>query len=273
MILRALRSGKPFSSVPASANSPKAIKPSFMYMLSWKATVGGSALALSMLISLACFNPSFAEAPALQALPDTGAARRNTPAVTRVLKPGTSRPSARSIAHGASQPKMAIKKQTISVRVTKPGIPKRISIPSANIDANVISLGLLPGGKLDAPSKGKDTGWYKGSVKPGEVGTAVIDGHLDTAEGPGAFWDLKHVNVGDTVHVTDDQGVSRAFRVTKTAVYDVNKAPMEDIFTSESGTHVNLITCAGKWSLKLDHYEQRLIVYTELIPSEAVAIQ
>jgi LPXTG-site transpeptidase (sortase) family protein len=208
-------------------------------------------LALSLLISVACFQPLHAQAPAVQ----------------RTLGPSVSRLSARSIAQGAvTHP--ASPRQTRRVPQTKPGIPRRIDIPSVGIAADVLSLGLLLGGKLDAPQKREDTGWYRGSKRPGEAGTAVIDGHLNTAQGPGAFWNLKNVKAGDLIAVTDEHGVTRNFQVRKTAVYPVHQAPMREIFTSTDGTHLNLITCAGKWSLKLDHYDKRLIVFADAVNSD-----
>jgi LPXTG-site transpeptidase (sortase) family protein len=145
------------------------------------------------------------------------------------------------------------------------GTPVRLSITGTNIDFPVIDLGLLPDGKLDAPKDGKTLGWYRLGPKPGQKGNSVIDGHLTTVEGPGAFWNLKHVRVGDRISVTDDQGVTRTFKVRKTAVYHVNAAPMLEIFGSAPGKHLNLITCAGVWDTAMDHYDKRLVVYTDLV--------
>lgn len=201
--------------------------------------------------SLACFWPAYA----------------HSPTVHRTLGPGVARPSARTIAQrGMMQlPQPKATKRVASAKTHPVAKPVQLTIPTADIDANVLELGLLKGGKLDAPKDGKDLGWYKLGPKPGEKGNAVIDGHLDTSAGPGAFWNLKNVKVGDMVSVTDENGITRVFKVRKTQVYHVNNAPMQEIFGDASGNHLNLITCAGVWDTSMDHYDKRLIVYTDLV--------
>ncbi len=146
------------------------------------------------------------------------------------------------------------------------GTPVRLMIPSLKIDAPIEEMGLIENGKLDAPEEPFDAGWFKAGPKPGEKGNAVIDGHLDLKGKPAIFWDLKKMKEGDMIGVTDDQGVTRSFKVTRTEVYDVEDAPMREIFGKHhDGKNLNLITCAGKWRKDLDHYDQRLVVFTEMI--------
>lgn len=211
-------------------------------------------MASLFVLGLACFWPAYAVSPT----------------VHRTLGAGVQRPSARSIAQRGvrQQAAPAVAVTTPALRTTSrsaPAVPSSITIASAGIHAEVVPLGLLEGGKLDAPKDGEDTGWYRLGPKPGDVGNAVIDGHLDTSAGPGAFWNLKHVRAGDLVKVTDERGVIRTFKVRKTAVYDVDKAPMLEIFGKADGRHLNLITCAGVWRESMNHYDKRLIVFTDLV--------
>lgn len=148
------------------------------------------------------------------------------------------------------------------------GIPSRIVIPSIDVDAYVEQLGLLPDGKLDVPKKRENAGWYNLGPRPGEAGNSVIDGHLNTDDGPGVFWDLHKIEVGDIVSVIDEKSVVRMFKVLEKVVYPVNDAPMLDIFGDADGAHLNLITCAGKWNTALDHYEDRLVIYADLVEGQ-----
>lgn len=168
------------------------------------------------------------------------------------------RPSRRPIAHAIVQKAEA--KPAAAV-----GVPVRLAIPAIGVDAEVMPLGLLPDGKLDAPANAEDTGWYELGAKPGEKGNAVIDGHLTLGKGDGVFRRLSRVKAGDEIEVRDESGKTRVFAVRETAVYDVDKAPMLDIFGTTDKKRLNLITCAGVWRKDLDHYDKRLIVYTELI--------
>ncbi len=149
----------------------------------------------------------------------------------------------------------------------RPGIPVQLSIPSIDLSLPIDPLGLLPDGKLDAPAEPFRLGWYRLNARPGEEGNAVLDGHLNLHGAPAAFANLHQVVVGEEIEVTDEEGVTRLFRVMKTEVYHVDHAPMEEIFGNTDGKHLNLITCAGVWREEMNHYDQRLVVYTELIES------
>jgi LPXTG-site transpeptidase (sortase) family protein len=149
--------------------------------------------------------------------------------------------------------------------------PSSLSIPSIKLTAPVIDIGLLPGGKLDVPADRGILGWYNLGPRPGEQGNSVIDGHLNTKEGDGAFWNLKHVKVGDLVHVSDKNGITKTFRVREMHVYPVADAPMKKIFGYDKNKHLNLITCAGVWRKEFDHYDKRLVVFTDLVEDANVA--
>jgi sortase (surface protein transpeptidase) len=164
------------------------------------------AIALAVIFSFACFYPTYAQAPIVQ----------------RTLAAGTVRPSARAIEASAVKAKQPVRAAASRETI---GTPKRLTIESAGIDAPVMQVGLLANGKLDAPKTGEVLGWYKLNARPGERGNAVIDGQVNTAEGPGVFGNLKHVKKGDIVSVTDEAGVTRRFVVRETAVYPVDKAP------------------------------------------------
>jgi sortase A len=173
-------------------------------------------------------------------------------------KPSRSSPRRPVIARALVQKAQAKPVETI-------GVPVGIAIPAIGVEAEVEPLGLLEGGKLDAPKNAEDTGWYALGAKPGETGNAVIDGHLTLGKGDGVFRRLSRVRPGDEIQVRDDKGKTRVFAVRETAVYDVDKAPMQEIFGPTDRKRLNLITCAGVWRTDLDHYDKRLIVYTELI--------
>ena len=49
--------------------------------------------------------------------------------------------------------------------------------------------------------------WYKYSVTPGQIGTSVIEGHVDTDQGPAVFFRLGALRPGDLVNVRLADGV------------------------------------------------------------------
>lgn len=145
------------------------------------------------------------------------------------------------------------------------GLPTDLAIPRIGIHTSIEHLGLTVDRKLDVPVNRLNVGWYKLGPRPGEIGNAVIDGHLTVPRADGIFRHLNDLRSGDKIYVTDDRGQRQEFRVRRKMIYDVASAPMLSIFGPADGAHLNLITCAGKWSTVLNHYDKRLIVYADVI--------
>jgi LPXTG-site transpeptidase (sortase) family protein len=145
--------------------------------------------------------------------------------------------------------------------------PMRLEIPSIGVNAAVQYVSIKADGSMGTPAGFKDVAWYKLGTIPGQVGSAVIDGHVDNALAlDGVFKHLGDVNVGDDVYVTRKDGTKLHFRVRDIGIYDYKKAPNKRIFTDASGRYLNLITCAGTWIRDAKSYDQRLVLYTELVP-------
>lgn len=141
------------------------------------------------------------------------------------------------------------------------GLPARLEIPKLGINAHVIEMGLTANGNMDAPGNMQDVGWYKYGPRPGEVGSAVIDGHLGVGV-RGVFADLHKLEVGDKITVLDKIGQRISFVVRRIEIYDRLARP-EEVFVSNDGVHLNLITCSGPWNKKYGTPD-RLVVFTDL---------
>ena len=164
-----------------------------------------------------------------------------------------------------------LRAQAMTLPMTvKPGAPRHLSIPSIGVDAAITPVAILPDGKLGVPSDRLQVGWFSGGAKPGEKGSAILDGHLDIGKDPGVFWHLKDVQRGAIVRVTDDAGTMRTFQVFDTELYDVANAPMQHIFAESGDRYLHIITCAGTWLKKYNHYDKRLIVFAREIDAPAV---
>ncbi|HEV3295804.1 MAG TPA: class F sortase, partial [Streptosporangiaceae bacterium] len=58
--------------------------------------------------------------------------------------------------------------------------PVYLSIPAIDVHTRLIRLGLTAQDTLQAPASTSVAGWYTGSPRPGQVGSAVIAGHIDS---------------------------------------------------------------------------------------------
>jgi sortase A len=145
--------------------------------------------------------------------------------------------------------------------------PQRLEIPSLQINTLVQQVGLDSQGNMETPKNADDIAWYQLGPKPGEKGSAVMAGHLDTATGaPAIFAKLSQLREGDSIWVTDTQGFRYHFKVKKTQSFKQNEAPIDTIFAMDGKPGLNLITCDGNWDTNKKMYNQRLVVFTELIP-------
>lgn len=146
---------------------------------------------------------------------------------------------------------------------TNYSLPTRLQIPKLQIDTHVIYMGLTKDGNMSVPTNVIDVGWYKYGALPGNTGTAVIAGHLDGLRGePGVFINLSKLVPGDIISVTEGNGLVVSFVVRETKNYPQTTQPAE-VFTSTSGSHLNLITCAGRWDSLEHRYAERLVVFAD----------
>jgi LPXTG-site transpeptidase (sortase) family protein len=142
------------------------------------------------------------------------------------------------------------------------GLPVRLLIPKLGVDTNITYMGLTKSGDMDVPPDLVNVGWYKYGTKPGEVGSAVIAGHLEGTKDLGVFIGLDKLQPGDLVKIRNDRDEIIEFIVRDKHTYKQDERPSE-IFNSSDGSHLNLITCTGVWSNAQQRYSHRLVVFTD----------
>ena len=145
------------------------------------------------------------------------------------------------------------------------GLPVRLVIPAIKIDAPIELVGLTSDGAMDVPKSQGAVAWYDLGPRPGEFGSAVIDGHFGVLKNgaPSVFDDLSALQPGDSIKVIDEAGIEMIFVVGQIRNYDP-LADATDVFNSSDGkAHLNLITCEGVWNKQTKNYSQRLVVFAE----------
>ncbi|MEX0877459.1 MAG: class F sortase [Candidatus Spechtbacterales bacterium] len=142
--------------------------------------------------------------------------------------------------------------------------PVRLKIPSINVDAAIEHVGITPEGAMDVPKARDNVAWFSLGTSPGENGSAVIAGHRGYKVGGAAFDDLNKLRKGDKLHVENTLGESVSFVVRESRVYDAG-AYAPEVFTSDNGIHLNLVTCVGVWDESRKIYTERLVIFTDRI--------
>ena len=143
-------------------------------------------------------------------------------------------------------------------------IPARLRIPAIGMDAPVESLGLAADGTLQQPSGWQVAGWYRGSVRPGDVGPSIIIGHVDSVNGPAVFFRLRQLRPGQQVTVVgrDDQPVT--FVVDQVASYPKSSFPVGAVYGPSSVPELRLVTCTGDFDYAARSYLDNLVVSAHL---------
>ncbi len=143
--------------------------------------------------------------------------------------------------------------------------PVRLLIPSLTIDAAVQQVGVAISGNLAVPNNYTDVAWYRGGPAPGQIGSAVMDGHTDNGFAlPGVFKYLGEIKKGDSIYVVAHDGSKIAFVVMDIQIYPYQSAPTNLIFKRNDRARLNLITCDGAWIAGQKTYNERLVVFAEL---------
>lgn len=143
--------------------------------------------------------------------------------------------------------------------------PARLLVPSIRVDAPVEPVGLDGQGRMATPSQASDVAWYRLGSAPGDVGDAVMAGHLDWTTGPAVFWSLGKVRRGDEITVVRADGTQARFLADSTATVPYDSST-DALFTRDGPPSLTLITCAGAWDRQRGTYLQRLVVHAALVP-------
>lgn len=148
------------------------------------------------------------------------------------------------------------------------GLPVRLIIPKLGVNAAVEKVGLTSKRDMASPSRADTVGWYKFGPRPGNKGSAVIDGHSGYADGrEAAFDDLPKLKVGDKLFVKDATGKRLEFVVRRKVLYARNASAAE-VFGSTKRRRLNLITCTGSFDVAAGTHTKRLVVFAELQPRD-----
>src|SRR5690606_4056901 len=125
-------------------------------------------------------------------------------------------------------------------------------------------------GRMDVPVDWYNAGWYQYGPRPGEQGSAVIAGHLDTPTGDTSiFYNLDNLATGDQVQVTDVTGKTLTFEVVDSQVFSDQNFPLKLVFEQNDAARLNLITCTGTFDQSARNYSDRLVVFTKLVDTSS----
>jgi hypothetical protein len=146
-------------------------------------------------------------------------------------------------------------------------LPVSVDIPAIGVHSKLLHLGVSADGSIEVPSvatSASKAAWYKYSATPGQIGSAVIEGHVDSYHGPAVFFRLGALRPGDHIDVTLADGITAIFRVTGVREYAKSKFPARIIYGAADYAALRLITCGGTFDYATGHYRSSTVVFASL---------
>ena len=155
-------------------------------------------------------------------------------------------------------------------RVAPPGAgspPVRLVIPAIGVATRLVRLGLEADGAMAVPADFGRAGWFAEGPAPGQVGPAVIAGHVDSRTGPAVFYRLRELRPGQAVLVERADGTRLRFVVEQARSYPKASFPTADVFGPVPSAALRLITCGGDFDRAQGSYRDNLVVFAGLAAS------
>jgi sortase (surface protein transpeptidase) len=144
--------------------------------------------------------------------------------------------------------------------------PAVLRIPSLGVDTRLERLGLDKTGALQPPADPQEAGWFAAGPAPGEVGPAVIAGHVDSKHGPAVFYRLARLRAGDRIFVERSDGTTVIFRVRSVETYPKASFPTAQVYGPTPEAALRLITCGGRFDRSRQSYEDNVVAYAAVEP-------
>ncbi len=143
-------------------------------------------------------------------------------------------------------------------------LPRRITLPSIEADGFIQQVGVDQHQAVATPGNVHVAGWYVHSVRPGDSGLSIIDGHVQGKYEEGIFKRLAKLKKGDTFRVQFGDLSEKTFTVRSIQSYAASEAsvrlfePAPDI-----PRQLTLITCGGRYDAAAKQYDRRILVVAE----------
>jgi sortase (surface protein transpeptidase) len=144
---------------------------------------------------------------------------------------------------------------------TQPVAAVRVRIPAIGVDSDLATLGVDAAGALVPPADFGRAGWFGAGPVPGDVGPAVLAGHVDSRSGPAIFYRLAELTAGDAVEVLRSDGRTVRFGVTRVARYPKDGFPTAEVYGATAAPELRLITCGGTFDRARRSYRDNVVVF------------
>ena len=143
--------------------------------------------------------------------------------------------------------------------------PRSVRIERLGIDSTLINLRVQTDGSLEVPADFDVAGWHRAGTAPGDVGPAVLVGHVDSFEGPAVFFRLRELQPGDRVSVTRADSSVVSFEVYGLESVPKDGFPTDRVYGATDAAELRLVTCGGAYDEQTRSYTENVVAYARQV--------
>lgn len=155
--------------------------------------------------------------------------------------------------------------QDLTSRFLSRSRPVSLTIGAVGIiSRTIVDLGKNSDGSLQVPTRFDVAGWFTAGPAPGQLGPAVLAGHVDSHAGPGVFYRLGAVRRGSTITVERADASTARFLVDRVMSFPKAQFPTAQVYGATSRAELRLITCGGSFDRRTGHYLNNTVVFAHL---------
>ena len=147
-----------------------------------------------------------------------------------------------------------------------PVVPEHLRIRAIQVSTTVVQLGLNRDRTVEVPRDPDKAGWFDQGPAPGQLGSSVILGHVDSRRGPAIFYLLHTLRPGNRVEVRLSDGAVADFAVERVVTYPNREFPARRVYAGDPRRRaLTLVTCGGAYDPNAGGYQSNVVVYTKLL--------
>jgi hypothetical protein len=159
-------------------------------------------------------------------------------------------------------------------------MPASVDVPRIGAHSTLLTIGLNPDGSFQTPDEKhpQQATFYcipapapqlcSSGVLPGQLGPAVILGHIDGNKQKGLFHDLPAMQIGDDITVTLEDGTVLTYVTYRILTKAKTEFPSSVVYGDTMGPELRLITCSGKFLSGKVGYADNTVVFAVLVPNQ-----
>ncbi len=145
--------------------------------------------------------------------------------------------------------------------------PAQIRIPGIGVNTSFVELDKKVDGTIQVPERFDIVGWYRRAPTPGEIGPAIMIGHVDNVRGPAVFYRLKDLKPGDVIEIDRVDGTTVRFKVDSLQQFAQDNAnfPTAQVYGGIDYAGLRLITCSGQFNRVTGSYSHNTVVFASVV--------